>query len=99
MRITTLCALVGGRVAFNTRAYFVSFAILGQRRLCACPLKDLPPTQLCKEVSLCSCMVRLGSDASTQQLYLKRMRGFIFRVGGRVTSLQKVVGIRIKKEI
>ena len=34
--ITSLRALVGGRVVFNTRANFVSFAILGQRRLCAC---------------------------------------------------------------
>ena len=33
---TNLRALVGGRVVFNTRANFVSFAILGQRRLCAC---------------------------------------------------------------
>ena len=36
MRFTSLRALVGGRVAFNTRASFVSFAILEQRRLCAC---------------------------------------------------------------
>ena len=35
MSITNLRALVGGRVVFNTRANFVSFAILGQRRLCA----------------------------------------------------------------
>ena len=35
--ITTLRALVGGRVVvFNTRAYFVSFAILGLGLLCAC---------------------------------------------------------------
>ena len=52
--VTTLHCLVGGRVVFNTRAYFVSFAILVQRRLCAFSLKDLPPTQLCKEVSLYS---------------------------------------------
>ena len=36
MSHTNLRALVGGRVVFNTRANFVSFAILGQRRLCAC---------------------------------------------------------------
>ena len=54
MSITTLRALVGGRVVvFNTRAYFVSFAILGLGLLCACSFKDLPPTQLCKE-ALCS---------------------------------------------
>ena len=51
--ITTLRALVGGRVVFNTRAYFVSFAILGLGLLCACSFKNLPPTQLCKE-ALCS---------------------------------------------
>ena len=39
--VTTLHCLVGGRVVFNTRAYFVSFAILVQRRLCAFSLKEL----------------------------------------------------------
>ena len=45
-------------------------------------------------------MVRLGSDASTQQLYQK-MRSHYLRVGGRVTSLQgcgeeqSVAGVRI----
>ena len=42
VNITTLRALVGGRVVvFNTRAYFVSFAILGQGLLYACPLKEV----------------------------------------------------------
>ena len=41
MSITTLRALVGGRVdVFNTRAYFVSFAILGLGLLCACSFKE-----------------------------------------------------------
>ena len=37
--ITTLRALVGGRVVFNTCAYFVSFAILGLGLLCACSFR------------------------------------------------------------
>ena len=40
MRVTSLRAMVGGRVVFNTRAKLLSFAILEQRRLCACSLKD-----------------------------------------------------------
>ena len=38
--VTSLRAMVGGRVVFNTRAKLLSFAILEQRRLCACSLKD-----------------------------------------------------------
>ena len=34
--VTSLRAVVGGRVVFNTRAKLLSFAILEQRRLCAC---------------------------------------------------------------
>ena len=49
---TTLHCLVGGRVVRNTRANVMSIAILEQGLLYECPLKDLPPTQLCKEVSV-----------------------------------------------
>ena len=40
MSVTSLRAMVGGRVVFNTRAKLLSFAILEQRRLCACTLKE-----------------------------------------------------------
>ena len=46
MRITSLRALVGGRVAFNTRASFVSIAILEQRRLCACTFERIVHMEL-----------------------------------------------------
>ena len=46
MRITSLRALVGGRVAFNTRASFVSFAILRQRRLSACSFERIVHMEL-----------------------------------------------------
>ena len=41
--VTSLRAMVGGRVVFNTRAKLLSFAILEQRRLCACTF-ERPPT-------------------------------------------------------
>ena len=60
MSNTNLRALVGGRVVFNTRANFVSFAILGQRRLCACTFEIV---LLSDGLSRSSQIVPLGSGS------------------------------------
>ena len=60
MSNTNLRALVGGRVVFNTRANFVCPLPFWGKDVCArALLKYLPPTQLCKEVSLAVDMVQL----------------------------------------
>ena len=85
-----LRVMVGGRVVFNTRANLLSFAILEQRRLCACSLKDLPPTQLCEgRVSSTVDLGAIGSGASTQQ---HSKSCLIVREGGRVFSPAKGCG-------
>ena len=87
MTVTNLRAMVGGRVVFNTRAKLLSVAILEQRRLCACSLKDLPPTQLCEgRVSYTVDLGAIVSGASTQQ---HSKSCLIVREGGRVTSPQR----------
>ena len=53
--VTSLRAMVGGRVVFNTRANLLSFAILEQRRLCACNF-ERPPTPP-SSVNKCRCAV------------------------------------------
>ena len=55
-------------------------------------LKDLPPTQLCKEVSFVQLHGAIGG-ASTQQ-HIKSC--LIVREGGRVSSLQKLVAVRFE---
>ena len=55
MSVTSLRAMVGGRVVFNTRAKLLSFAILEQRRLCACTFERPPhPPSF---VNKCRCAV------------------------------------------
>ena len=60
MSNTNLRALVGGRVVFNTRTNFVSFAILGQRRLCACTFQIV---WLFDGLSRSSQLAQLGSES------------------------------------
>ena len=56
--------------------------------LCVPILKDLPPTQLCKQ---CRCTVDLVRLEATLQLSSIYKSCLIYWVGGRDSSLQKLV--------
>ena len=75
-----LRVMVGGRVVFNTRAIFLSFAIWNRGDCARALLKDLPPTQLCKEVSLTVDMVRL--EAALQLSSIQKKKKLSHRPGG-----------------
>ena len=69
--ITTLRALVGGRVVvFNTRAYFVSFAILGLGLLCACSFKEGQILPCCFDVAWVLSMTLKGFRGTSRRALL-----------------------------
>ena len=90
MRITSFSVLEGERVDVYTRARFCVLCHFGTKAFASVHLKDLPPTQLCKEVSLCSCIVWCDGKRRFNSAALSKKKVLIFGVGGRVTSLQRL---------